>query len=172
MNYKRKKRFCSKRINHAPNAPPPNRSGGQGRRPELPGPAQVGERQADSVQVEASTPQPARTRSTTLTDSVRRGAAAIERGREDSEDRSDRPKGGNLPLAEAGRWQCPRRRRRASSWWGVEERRGIEGPNGIKSPAAPAALGTASMEIHAAGLCRIGTAMGLAGCAGCVARSH
>lgn len=136
MNYKRKQRFSFKRINHAMNAPPPNRSGCQGRRTKPRASCTSAGSAAPVPSRWRRAPQLARTRSTTLTDSDRRGRTGPNA--EGSTARTERPErsGGNLPLAEAGRWPHPRRRRRASSRWGKEEGRGIDGPNGIKSPAA------------------------------------
>lgn len=125
-----------------------------------------GEGTGESVQVEATAEH--------YLDGTRKGSRGVIRARKGAWRWPERPErsGGNLPLMNAGRWQSPRRRRRARSRWAKEEGRGITGTNGIKSSAASAALGTASMENHAAGLCRIGPVMGLAGCAVGVARSE
>ena len=74
-------------------------------------------------------------RSTTLTDPARGGPGADERGREDSEDRSEAAMAAELALGRSGAVAIPTRQR-ASSRWGTGEGRWIGGPNGIKSPAA------------------------------------
>lgn len=95
---------------------------------------------SESVKVEATAEH--------YLDGTRKGSRGAIRARKGAWRWPERPErsGGNLPLMNAGRWQSPRRWRRASSRWGMEERRGITGANGIKSPANSFALGTASME--------------------------
>ena len=92
-------------------------------------------------------------RSTTLTDPARGGPGADERGREDSEDRSEAAMAAELALGRSGAVAIPTRQR-ASSRWGTGEGRWIGGPNGIKSPAAAPPWGRRAWT-HAAGLCRI-----------------
>ncbi len=115
-------------------------------------------------------PQPARTRSTTLTGSVRRGLAVTERGREDSEDRSDWSKAEGT---------CPWRKRGGGN---------PTSPTTCKLMVGGMAEGGRSGEptdLSPPRLCRVGDGehgsmppvhfggfpVAVAGCVGCVARS-
>jgi hypothetical protein len=78
-------------------------------------------------------------RRTTLPVPAREAGRGSTRGSEHAEDRNDRPQGGNLPLAAAGRWLAPRASVLAHG--GREVWRQSRESNGIKSPAL-VAVGT------------------------------
>ena len=146
MNYKTRRVFFVQAKQSRVERAAAHRSGSQGRRPELPGPAQA---------TRSAAPVPSRwRRSTTLTDSVRRDAAASERGREDSEDRSDRNAvEGTCPWLERG--GGPPTRQRAGPGAGKARDRGAERN---KVPGGSAAWERRGMAMPA-GLCRIGPEM-------------
>ena len=85
-------------------------------------------------------------RRTTLPVPAREAGRGSTRGSEHAEDRNDRPQGGNLPLAAAGRWLSPRASVLAHGR-GVEAGRQSRRSNGIKPPAA-CRLGTVRWHSH------------------------